>query len=79
MTNPAFWNDGWTAAVVNHLWQSTIVAAFAWLLVLILRKNTARARYWVWMVASVKFLLPFSLLMTAGEWLRSLIAAPVAA
>jgi bla regulator protein blaR1 len=58
--------------LVNHLWQSTAVVGIAWLLALALRKNHARARYWVWMAASVKFLLPFSLLMGAGEWMRSL-------
>ena len=65
--------------LVNHLWQSTVVVPIAWLLALALRKNHARARYWVWLAASVKFLLPFSLLMTAGEWLRSFFAAPIVA
>lgn len=69
---PAFWGRSWTAAVVNHLCQSTIVAGIVWVLTLALRKNHARARYWVWMIASVKFLFSFSLLMTVGEWLRPL-------
>jgi uncharacterized protein (TIGR03435 family) len=63
------------SAVVNHLWQSTLVVGIAWPLTLVLRKNHARLRYWVWMAASVKFLLPFSLLMAAGEWTRSLMPA----
>jgi bla regulator protein BlaR1 len=79
MNLPVYWNADWTAPLINHLWQSTIVVAIAWLLALALRKNHARARYWVWMVASAKFLLPFSLLMTAGEWLRSRMAAPIVA
>ena len=66
-----------TSTWVNHLWQSTIVVGVAWLLALALRRNQARVRYWVWMAASVKFLLPFALLIGAGEWLRSLMAAPV--
>jgi hypothetical protein len=37
-----FWNESWTSAVVNHLWQSTVVVAIAWLLTLALRKNHAR-------------------------------------
>lgn len=79
MTASILWTGEWTAAVVNHLWQSTVVVGIAWLLTLALRKNPARVRYWVWFAASMKFLLPFSLLMTAGEWLRSLIpATPVA-
>jgi uncharacterized protein (TIGR03435 family) len=75
MTMSTFWSDDWTAAVVNHLWQSTVVVVIAWLLTLPLRRHHARSRYWVWMGASIKFLLPFSLLIEAGEWLRSLVPA----
>ena len=71
--------DNLTAAVVNHLWQSTGVAAIAWLLAVALKKNDARVRYWVWMAASVKFLLPFSLLKAAGEWMRWLMPAATVA
>jgi bla regulator protein blaR1 len=78
MMIPALWNGNWTAALVNHLWQSTMFAGIAWLLTISLRKYPARIRYWVWFVASVKFLLPFSLLVTAGEWLRSWVPAPPA-
>ena len=49
-------------AVANHLWQSTAFAVVAAGLALALRKNHARARYWVWMAASVKFLVPFAVL-----------------
>jgi uncharacterized protein (TIGR03435 family) len=76
MTLFGLWHEGWTAAVVNHLWQSTAVVVIAWLLAAALRKNHARVRYWVWFAASVKFLLPFSLLIAAGEWLRSLVPVP---
>ena len=75
----AFWNEAWTVALINHLWQSTVVASIAWLLAMALRKNHARARYWVWMAASLKFLFPLSLLMSAGEGLGSLVAVPIAA
>lgn len=75
MTIPAFWNESWTPALINHLWQSTIVAGIAWLLAISLHKYSARVRYWVWFAASIKFLLPFSLLITAGEWLRSWLPA----
>jgi len=68
----------WTAPLVNHLWQSTAVVVVAWLLSAALRKNHARVRYWVWFAASVKFLLPFSLLIAAGEWMRSLVPVPAA-
>src|SRR5882762_11739613 len=62
----------WTAfapALGNHLWQSTAFAIMAGSLTLILRKNQARARYWLWLVASVKFLIPFSLLISIGSHL----------
>jgi uncharacterized protein (TIGR03435 family) len=78
---PAFWNDfwsvSWSPALANHLWQSSLVTGIAWLLCLCLRNNHARMRYWVWMVASVKYLIPFSLLITAGESLRSALATPI--
>jgi bla regulator protein blaR1 len=60
----------WTAlapAVGNHLWQSTLFALAAGLLTLTLRKNHARARYWLWLAASLKFLVPFSLLTSLGS------------
>ncbi|HWE84496.1 MAG TPA: M56 family metallopeptidase [Terracidiphilus sp.] len=77
MNFPLFWNESFTAALVNHLWQSTLMVGIAWLVAIALRNNHARVRYWVWFGASVKFLLPFSLLVAAGEWMRSLVAAPV--
>jgi beta-lactamase regulating signal transducer with metallopeptidase domain len=59
-------------ALANHLWQSTLVAGVVGLLTLTLRRNHARARYGLWLVASMKFLLPFSLLMILGGQLASL-------
>lgn len=53
--------------MLDHLWQSTLVAGVAGLLTLTLRKNRASTRYWIWMAASVKFLIPFSLLVAAGS------------
>ena len=60
-------------ALGNHLWQSTVVVAAAGVLTLGLRKNHARARYWLWLSASMKFLVPFSWLEAAGgqlSWAR---------
>ena len=59
-------------ALANHLWQSTVVAGVIGLLTLSLRRNHARVRYGLWLVASMKFLLPFSLLMILGGQLASL-------
>ncbi len=56
--------------LANHLWQSTVVLCLAGLLTLALRRNQARVRYWLWMVASVKFLVPFSLLIGLGSHLH---------
>lgn len=57
---------GFGAELGNHLWQSTVFVAVAALLTLALRKNHARARYWLWLAASLKFLVPFSLLIALG-------------
>ena len=61
----------WTAALFNHLWQSTLFAVVAAILTLALRKNHARVRYRLWLTASVKFLIPFSLLISLGGHLAS--------
>jgi bla regulator protein blaR1 len=65
--------NGWLASVGpvvgNHLWQSTAFAVVAWAVTLLLRKNQARVRYGVWLAASVKFLVPFSLLVGLGGML----------
>jgi bla regulator protein BlaR1 len=58
-----------TPGVANHLWHSTLFAIAAGLLTLFLRKHHARARHWLWLAASLKFLLPFSLLVSIGSWL----------
>ena len=54
------------SSIANHLWQSTLFAAFAGLLTLALRNNRARVRHWVWLAASWKFLVPFSVLISLG-------------
>lgn len=67
-----YFSAAWPAvasALGNHLWQSTLFAIAAGLLTLVLRKNHVRARYWLWLAASVKFLVPFSLLTSAGNHL----------
>ena len=65
----------------NHLWQSTLCAAAVWLLTLAVRKNRAAVRYWLWFAASLKFLIPFSLLVSAAsqlEWRTTPAIAPPA-
>jgi uncharacterized protein (TIGR03435 family) len=55
----------------NHLWQSTMFAAAAALCCWALRHNRARVRYWIWLAASLKFVVPFALLLSIGAgWHR---------
>ncbi len=49
-----------------HLWQSTLFALAAGMLTLACRQNRAKVRYWLWLSASIKFLLPFALLIGLG-------------
>jgi uncharacterized protein (TIGR03435 family) len=60
------WNS-LAPAVGNHLWQSTLVAVAAAVLTLALRRHNARIRYLLWLAASVKFLIPFSMLISLGK------------
>ncbi|HYK37031.1 M56 and DUF3738 domain-containing protein [Alloacidobacterium sp.] len=53
-------------AMANHLWQSTLFALCMALLAVLLRKGPAHVRFWLWLAASLKFLLPFSLLTGLG-------------
>jgi uncharacterized protein (TIGR03435 family) len=60
--------------LANHLWQSTLFAFAIGSLALMCRQNHASVRYWLWFSASVKFLIPFTLLMALGdrlEWTSS--------
>jgi beta-lactamase regulating signal transducer with metallopeptidase domain len=55
-----------TAMLLNHLWQSTLFALAVGGLTLLFRNNGAAVRHGLWLAASVKFLLPFSLLAGLG-------------
>jgi bla regulator protein blaR1 len=52
--------------ITAHLLESTLFAAAAATATLLLRNNHARTRHRLWLAASVKFLLPFSLLVGWG-------------
>lgn len=58
---------GWLSMFANHVWQTTVFAFAAAALALALRSNSARTRFWIWLAASVKFLVPFALLIAAGN------------
>jgi bla regulator protein blaR1 len=53
--------------VLNHLWQSTVFAVAVGLACVTLRRNSPRLRYWLWLTASVKFLVPVSLIVLMGS------------
>ena len=55
-----------TGGVINHLWQSTVFLFAAALAAFALRRNQASVRHAVWLAASLKFLVPFSLLIGLG-------------
>src|SRR5262245_64505555 len=61
-----------------HLWQSTLFAGIAALLALAFRRQRAGIRYWIWMAASLKFLIPFAVLVEIGTRIPWTEAAPVA-
>jgi bla regulator protein blaR1 len=63
--------------LANHLWQTTLFAGAAGLLTLLLRKHRAQLRYWLWLAASVKFIVPFSILAGAGGLLGRHSAATI--
>lgn len=63
-------------AALDHLWQSSLCFGAAGLLALTLRRNSARARYWVWFAASMKFLVPLAPLMILGQQLVARANAP---
>jgi bla regulator protein blaR1 len=63
-------------AFIDHLWQSTLLVAVAWALATILRKNSARVRFWIWLAASLKFLVPLSLIALAGSQIAEAVMDP---
>jgi hypothetical protein len=56
-------------ALVDHVWQSCCCCGVVWLFSTMTRGNAAVVRLWLWRVAAVKLLLPFSLLFALGGWL----------
>lgn len=65
-----------TSAIVNHLWQSTVVVLAAAVVARALSRHQARVRHAVWLAASLKFLVPFSLLIAIGGALSWRAAPP---
>jgi len=57
------------SSLANHLWQTTVFGGAAGLVTLALRENRAQVRHSIWQAASLKFLVPFSLLIGIGNHL----------
>jgi len=55
--------------LVDHLWQSCCCCGIAWVFSTLTRDNTAVVHLWLWRIAALKLLLPFSLLFALGAWL----------
>ena len=64
------------ALLLNHLWQSSLFVGGAGLLALALSRNGAAVRFWLWFVASVKFLVPFAVLTALGAAILTPVAPP---
>jgi bla regulator protein blaR1 len=65
--------------LANHLWQSTLFVGVVALLVLLLKRNRADLRHWLWLIASAKFLVPFAVFVAIGHqfgWRSESIAQP---
>ncbi len=60
----AQWSAAWWPWFLNHLWQATVFAALAIILVALLRRAGARTRYAVLLVALAKFAVPAAFLAT---------------
>ena len=66
-----------TAALLDHLWQSTLFAGAIALLMPLFRRQAASLRFWLWFAASMKFLVPFAALAALGEHLSRHYPAPL--
>jgi bla regulator protein BlaR1 len=64
-----------TAALLNHLWQSTLFCGGVWVVARLCRSNGAALRHGLWLTASIKFLVPFAALYGVGAWVG--LPAPV--
>jgi bla regulator protein BlaR1 len=67
------------AFLAVHLWQSTLLLMAAWILAWTCRRDAAAVRYWIWLAASVKFLVPLSVLQQLGDSLGRSLPEPLPA
>jgi bla regulator protein blaR1 len=55
------------AFAANHLWQSTLAVLVVALLVPCFGRSRAQVRYGLWLAASLKFVVPFAILIAIGS------------
>jgi beta-lactamase regulating signal transducer with metallopeptidase domain len=67
------------AALLDHLWQSTLFAGAIAVLMPLFRKQAASLRFGLWFAASMKFLVPFASLVALGRGLLSAVTPDIAA
>ena len=66
-----------TSAVLDHIWQSTLLALGVGLLTVAFQRARADVRHALWFVASAKFLVPFAALAALGRVLAPAVGSPV--
>ena len=59
----ARWSEWGWPLIANHLWQATLVFLFALAAARLLKRGAARARYIIWLIASLKFVVPSILIV----------------
>ncbi len=59
----AEWSHLFSPYIANHLWQATLFALVVWIAAKSLNRAPARFRYFLWLVALIKFLIPSALLV----------------
>ena len=64
------------ALVLDHLWQSTLLALGLALLALAFRRTSAAVRHGLWLSASLKFLVPFAALAALSRIVGPAIPVP---
>src|SRR5918999_438305 len=57
----------WWPRIADHLWQTTLFALLVFAATLTLRRGPARVRHVLWMLASLKLLVPAALLVFLAE------------
>src|SRR5438876_5220250 len=63
----------------DHLWQSTFCAALVWAVTRGLGRQPARVRHALWQAASLKFVVPFSALLSLGALVHTPVTLPARA